>query len=112
MRCQYMAGHVVAPEGGVILEGVGACVDIGRRRGTSSRRRRLLCSDGLTRHMLVLVRVVYIAVAVLRMRGAPGSLHHAFMRSCCLYRNVCSTLCLHHPSSVRLTLLIDSHTHM
>lgn len=100
------------PEAVVHLEGVGACVDIVRRSGTSYRRLRLLCSDGLTRHMLVLVRVVYIAGAVLRMRGAPGSLHHAFMRSCCLYRNVCSTLCLHHPSSVRLTLLIDSHTHM
>lgn len=52
---QYLAGLEVHPDSITYLEGIGAGVAIVRRNASSFRRLSLLCSDGLTRHMLVQV---------------------------------------------------------
>ncbi|WIA37453.1 hypothetical protein OEZ86_014371 [Tetradesmus obliquus] len=50
---QYLAGHEVTPDSSIYLEAISSNVAIVRRSASSFRRLSLICSDGITRHMLV-----------------------------------------------------------
>jgi hypothetical protein len=61
---QYLAGHEVTPDSSIYLEAISSNVAIVRRSASSFRRLSLICSDGITRHMLVQVRVMMVAMSV------------------------------------------------